>query len=102
MAISKDLTTPVDLGTISSLGAHTLAVNCHFDAVTGQFVLASITLEVREGEFTGSGPYEFEMKKFGLISKIAADIPAAIQADLEALIDKGLVLYAQQEGYDVS
>lgn len=101
MAIQKDLLTPVSAGNIATLAAATLAVHCIFDVETGVFKVSALSLDVREGEITGTGPYEFHGHGGGSVEKPAVDIPAPIIADLEALFDKGLVLYAAQEGYEI-
>jgi len=101
MALQKDLVTPVDVGNIDTIGGAQLSVYCIFDTDAGVFKISSLSLSVQEGELTGAGPYTFTTKKAGAVMKQAADIPAPILADLEALFDKGLVIYAAQEGYDV-
>ena len=101
MALQKDLVTPVDIGSIGTIAGVQLSVYCVFNEVSGVYEISSLSLSVQEGELTGSGPYSFTTKKAGQVSKQAVDIPAPIITDLEAIFEKGLVLYAAQEGYDI-
>lgn len=102
MALQKDLTTPVDLGNIDKIGSSQLSVYCVFNKDTGTFEVSSLELNVLEGEVTGTGPYEFNVKLAGQVSKSASEIPANVITDLETLFDKGLVIYAAQKGYDLT
>jgi hypothetical protein len=60
-----------------------------------------LSLDVREGEITGAGPYEFVGHGGGNVERAAADIPAAIITEIESLLKRGQELYAAQQGYEL-
>ena len=99
--MQRNLTTPIPAGSIDMIAPGTLSVHCIFNEDTGLFEVSALSLDVREGEITGSGPYEFIGHGGGNVERPVANIPAVIITEIESLLNRGLVLYAAQEGYDI-
>lgn len=103
--MQRILTAPIVIGNIDTIGPGVLTVHTVFDPVTTAFQVSSISMTVREGEVQFSeipAITAFVGKRNGSVERAAEDIPTAILTQIEALLNKGLELYAAQEGYELA
>lgn len=101
--MQRDLTAPIFIGNVATIGPGSLTVHTVFNEATGNFEVSAIQMSIREGEIISVPPLSavFAGKRTGQIEKAADEIPAAMLTLIENLLAKGLEAYAAQEGYDL-
>lgn len=92
----KELTNPVDMGSMNTLGPSSIRVKFKFNPATGEFEVGSVLVDIVEGEVQGD---EFRRYGGGTISRKGVALPQAIINRFEALAEAALDLYASEKEY---